>query len=402
MMENLYSCFIVFISIMLMVMLSTGVATKAGLEKNYASPRLVILGATGVGKSSLANVLLGRDKNYNGSRFTDGCFRVSTGLDSITKDTCADQGYWLGDNTTEMVTVIDTPGFGDILVKEEKTIENLVTTLRDEIKFVHVFVIAFKQTDNRMTHSLRSMISLFEKMFGKKFWDNAILEATHWNHGEDASRIRNESRRPLTEQFWAEEFNRILKTEYSLEKDLQSIFIDTFYHEESLKETEMFQKNTRKLWDYAVSREPFECKDIEIALTEIRELQNSIENLVQEEKVQDERLSELRRIKDELERSLLEHSKSTSTVQPLIQFSYCLHNRCFTPTEFILFGIGAAIMGIFLGILFVSWSQQQCLPSQGEDPREMEARKNSQNRMGDASCSDNLDQSSHSRIKLVE
>ena len=233
---------------------------KAELENSYASPRIVILGATGVGKSSLANVLLGRDKNYNGSKFTGGCFLVSTGLDSITKDTCADQGYWLGDNSAEMVTVIDTPGFGDTLVKEEKTIENLVTTLRDEIKFVHVFVIAFKQTDNRMTQSLRSMIALFEKMFGKKFWNNAILEATHWNHGEDALRIRNKSRRPLTEQFWTEEFNRILKKEYSLEKDLESVFIDTFYRKESLRETEIFQNNTRRLFEYAMSREPFECK----------------------------------------------------------------------------------------------------------------------------------------------
>ena len=232
---------------------------KTELENSYASPRIVILGATGVGKSSLANVLLGRDKNYNGSRFAGGCFLVSTGLDSITKDTCADQGHWLGDNSAEMVTVIDTPGFGDTLVKEEKTIENLVTTLRDEVKFVHVFVIAFRQTDNRMTHSLRSMIALFEKMFGKKFWNNAILEATHWNHGEDALRIRNKSRPPLTEQFWTEEFNRILKQEFSLEKDLESVFIDTFYNKKSLLETEIFQNNTRRLLDYALSREPFEC-----------------------------------------------------------------------------------------------------------------------------------------------
>ena len=115
-----------------------------------------------------------------------------SGLDSITKRTCADQGYWLGNTSSSgsLFTVIDTPGFGDRLLEEEKTIENLVTTLRDQIKYVHVFIIAFKQTDNRMTHSLRTMISLFEKMFGREFWNNVILEATHWNHGEEAERIR--------------------------------------------------------------------------------------------------------------------------------------------------------------------------------------------------------------------
>ena len=76
------------------------------------------------------------------------------------------------------VTVVDTPGFGNNVTKEEDTIENLVKTLRDDIKHVHVFIIAFKQNDNRMTHSLRCMISLFVKMFGHKFWDNVILEVS--------------------------------------------------------------------------------------------------------------------------------------------------------------------------------------------------------------------------------
>merc|ERR1719474_1147113 len=258
-------------------------ARRIDNEDLYPSPRIVILGSVGVGKSSLANVLVGRDKNYNGRKFRNGCFKVSAGLDSITKRTCPDQGHWLGNSSNTRFTIIDTPGFGDKLLEEEKTIENLVTTLRDQIKYVHVFVIAFKQSDNRMTNSLRSMISLFEKMFGKKFWDNAILEATHWNHGEDAERIRMDSDPSITQKFWTDEFNRILKAEYSLQKDLESVFIDTFYHQESEHEIEVFQNNSQKLLDFALSRDPFECKDIEIVLTEIRQLHNHIDSLVREE-----------------------------------------------------------------------------------------------------------------------
>ena len=54
-------------------------------EESFPSPRIVVIGALGAGKSSLANVLLGRDKSYDGGDFSDGCFKVQSGLDSITK-----------------------------------------------------------------------------------------------------------------------------------------------------------------------------------------------------------------------------------------------------------------------------------------------------------------------------
>jgi len=89
-------------------------------EDRFASPRIVILGATGVGKSSLANILMGRDKNYKGIGFQDGCFKV-LGLNnmgqSVTKKTCEDQGPFLGNYSNPMFTVIDTPGFGNNLVE---------------------------------------------------------------------------------------------------------------------------------------------------------------------------------------------------------------------------------------------------------------------------------------------
>ena len=244
---------------LLLVSLITGSPLTS--DHGYPSPRIVILGATGVGKSSLANILLGRDKNFNGTGFREGCFQVSPKFTSgVTKATCADTGHWMGDLASPMVTVIDTPGFGSDLVQEQKTIENLVETLKNDIKYVHTFVIAFKQSDNRLTASLHAMISLFEKMFGRKFWDNAILEATHWNHGEDAERIRMESDPPITQEFWTSEFNRILRKEYELTRDLGSVFIDTFHHRHDPYETEVFRNETQTLLDYAKSRQPFECE----------------------------------------------------------------------------------------------------------------------------------------------
>ena len=166
----------------LLLSLISSIAGSLTSDHDYPSPRIVILGATGVGKSSLANILLGRDKNFNGTGFREGCFRVSPKFTSgVTKATCADTGHWLGDLASPLVTVVDTPGFGSDLIQEQQTIENLVETLKNDIQYVHAFVIAFKQSDNRLTASLHSMISLFEKMFGTKFWQNTILEATHWH-----------------------------------------------------------------------------------------------------------------------------------------------------------------------------------------------------------------------------
>ncbi|XP_023325475.1 translocase of chloroplast 90, chloroplastic [Eurytemora carolleeae] len=205
-------------------------------DDKFPSPRIVILGATGVGKSSLANVLRGRHKNFDGEGFKSGCFKVQSHLDPVTKETCPDRGYWLGNSSLPEFTIIDTPGFGDDLVKEEKTIENLVSVLKNDIKYVHLFVIAFKQTDNRMTHALRSMLSLFEKMFGNHFWKNAVLEATHWNYAENSIRLRESAHPKITEDFWTNEFNRVLKNNFEVETSIPSVFIDTFYDPDNPEE----------------------------------------------------------------------------------------------------------------------------------------------------------------------
>lgn len=337
-------------------------------EDRFRSPRIVILGATGVGKSSLANVLMGRDKNYNGIGFEAGCFKVfglQSDETSVTKKTCHDEGHFLGNMSRPIFTVIDTPGFGNNLVEEEKTIESLVDVLKDEIKYVHAFVIAFKQQDNRMTHSLRSMIGLMQKMFGHDFWENVILEATHWNYHEKSIQMRRSSNPPILEHWWTEQFNKLFAREYGLRSKLPSVFIDTYYDKDSPYELKKFNAETNALFEFATNRNPFECKDIEIALTDIMKLNKEIDTLKQDGQNKVNTIQQLLEENLKLNASLrgLQFIPSTRTNRgkaSSLQNQYCMQNDCYTPTEFALFGIGICIAGILIGVIVLAYVKNKC------------------------------------------
>ena len=138
----------------------------------------------------------------------------------------------------------------------------MVEKLQEDVREVNAFVISFKQNSNRLTHSLRSMLALFQRMFGAHFWNNVILEATNWSHGESAARIRGQQKPPLTEESWAAEFNKILRKEFNLPNQLiiPAVFVDTFHNEGDQEEAMQFKNEVEDLLEFAQGRPAFNCK----------------------------------------------------------------------------------------------------------------------------------------------
>ena len=95
----------------------------------------------------------------------------------------------------------------------------------------------------------------------------------------------------MNESIWTEQLNAKLQEEFNFQLDLPAVFIDTFHNREKQDEVDKFSENTQLLWAFAesklginyqsnltgrtvemmtISAEPFWCRDIQLAMSDIR------------------------------------------------------------------------------------------------------------------------------------
>jgi len=356
---------------------------NTNMNKSISDLRLVIIGKTGVGKSALANALVGRHPigsyktEIKDLKFDCGCFKPKTFTDgkAMTTKTCYDTNHWIGNNSTEdnIVTIVDTPGFGGYgksdqsLEKEHAHIEGIVKVLKNDFKYVNTFVIAFKEDETRVTREVADMVMVFKNMFGDEFWNHVVIEITHWSHSKGADHVVNKTSKA---QFW----NRILMKEpYNAPKELTVVFIDSYYFQTDQEAVDAFNNHTDILFDFLKNSTKFETEGIRAVKTVLGQKKAEIADLMAENQNLTDMINEI--LNRPPERITIEIPKYvTHAPQPITE-----QGLTFKLGSFVGFGIGMGILGVMVGFM---------LSRMRKNPSTNESDDNASHSSHDSECND--------------
>jgi len=237
-------------------------------------PRILILGQTGVGKSTLANVLIGEEVDC-----TDCTFPICDGLESCTKETKYATGQWLGEGA--VFTVVDTPGFGDSQGQETENelIDEMMEVLKGTIKEANALVLLLNGEEERFDYAFQRTIREMTAMFGDAFWDFTIIGVSHWAFDSNSIAERNHTGK--NEEWFLAQWNKQFKDKFHMEKDLSGVFIDSWSQQpwniEDPGQQDIFQKETGKLWRFAEQNGLFPFRTIGDVLEENQQLKEEVQ-----------------------------------------------------------------------------------------------------------------------------
>ncbi|GMH94107.1 hypothetical protein TL16_g12809 [Triparma laevis f. inornata] len=211
---------------------------KITLDPNEP-PRLVFVGLTGSGKSSLCTALTGQDLRGETK------FKIGKGAKSETV-TCNKLSLpWLGDTGNGKFVCIDTPGLNDSEGRDDMLINDIVGSMK-EVEYVTAVVIVVNSSEARFNKALQDVLHRFEEAFcgpaedpedptrpdpeyEKRcnfFYENILVVFQRWKMNEDAAADREDD--GITEESVAKDFNCQLRAKFPYcNKDVPCVFVDS-------------------------------------------------------------------------------------------------------------------------------------------------------------------------------
>ena len=261
---------------------------------------MVVIGPTGVGKSTFCNVVSGKSHD-------DPAFPVSKDADSCTNKTTSVETKWKGDGFD--LTLIDTPGLCD---SSEDNIKNILGMV-DELKknnHVDVFVLVVNGNQEEFSAYFVNMILIFQLCFGHKFLEtNTIVEVTKWpfNPAEVSRREKND------EDTLTESINKKLQEMIKTGEKVVVTFIDAVHNPENYNtEVKKYNEEMDKLENFLKTVEPYDCqqekfKGVQALLNSIaykNEAKDEEEKLKHEIEAKNSKIEEQKRIIQDLKRQL--------------------------------------------------------------------------------------------------
>jgi len=155
----------------------------------------------------------------------------------------------------------------------------LVSNLKEDLGYVNVFLIVFNgetHKDTNQDQEMYNMINLLEANFGKKFWNNVMLEVDDWGFDE-----RTVQKRTTTEQQWREERIDYMRNNFNISENapLETVFIHSFYDKDKPYQEQNFTNYANKLWNFAANVMELEVKDREDIEAERDDLQDEVVDL---------------------------------------------------------------------------------------------------------------------------
>ena len=212
-----------------------GVKVQQEIRDN-GRKKLIIIGKTGSGKSSLCNVITGYGHDADIFPVTQSCTQRTKFADV----------YFNGDKTYP-ISLIDTIGFDDATKNDDAAIiAELVSKLNNDCDHINLFAIAVNGQNSRLDGSLVHIIRIFEIMFTIEFWKQVVIIFTRVPQ-DDRTKTKRERMNKKSDDDLAVDFMKVVEEHFPNGKGLQYLYLDACYDKNDDDENTAFLNALRTL-----------------------------------------------------------------------------------------------------------------------------------------------------------